>query len=110
MARSRRPLGREAGPASAGSGAQIDARRSAAPGPRAVDRRGSMVPGPPRGGGVGCEGTTLKAAPLHQERISTMEHQRLGTTGLVVSRICLGCMSYGDPDASLPGQPYWKWA
>ncbi len=41
-----------------------------------------------------------------------MEYQRLGTTGLVVSRICLGCMSYGDPDASLPGQaiPGWKWA
>jgi aryl-alcohol dehydrogenase-like predicted oxidoreductase len=40
-----------------------------------------------------------------------MEYQRLGNTGLVVSRICLGCMSYGDPDASLPGQPMgWKWA
>jgi aryl-alcohol dehydrogenase-like predicted oxidoreductase len=39
-----------------------------------------------------------------------MEYQRLGATGLVVSRICLGCMSYGDPDASLPGQPSWKWA
>jgi aryl-alcohol dehydrogenase-like predicted oxidoreductase len=40
-----------------------------------------------------------------------MEYRRLGTTGLVVSRICLGCMSYGDPDASLPGQSLgWKWA
>ncbi len=41
-----------------------------------------------------------------------MEYQRLGTTGLFVSRICLGCMSYGDPDAALPGQshPGWKWA
>ncbi|MEO7056040.1 MAG: aldo/keto reductase [Caldimonas sp.] len=26
-----------------------------------------------------------------------MHHVRLGTTGLVVSRICLGCMSYGEP-------------
>jgi aryl-alcohol dehydrogenase-like predicted oxidoreductase len=26
-----------------------------------------------------------------------MEHTRLGTTGLKVSRICLGMMSYGDP-------------
>jgi 1-deoxyxylulose-5-phosphate synthase len=25
-----------------------------------------------------------------------MEHTRLGTSGLVISRICLGCMSYGD--------------
>jgi len=39
-----------------------------------------------------------------------MEYQRLGTTGLFVSRICLGCMSYGDPDATLPGQPQWRWA
>jgi 1-deoxyxylulose-5-phosphate synthase len=39
-----------------------------------------------------------------------MEYTRLGRTGLVVSRICLGCMSYGDPDATLPGQAQWKWA
>ncbi len=26
-----------------------------------------------------------------------MHHVRLGSTGLVVSRICLGCMSYGEP-------------
>jgi aryl-alcohol dehydrogenase-like predicted oxidoreductase len=40
-----------------------------------------------------------------------MKYQRLGTTGLKVSRICLGCMSYGDPDASLPGEAMgWKWA
>jgi 1-deoxyxylulose-5-phosphate synthase len=40
-----------------------------------------------------------------------MEYERLGTTGLVVSRICLGCMSYGDPDATLANQPLgWKWA
>ncbi|PWI43538.1 aldo/keto reductase [Streptomyces sp. ICBB 8177] len=26
-----------------------------------------------------------------------MEYAKLGTTGLDVSRICLGCMSYGDP-------------
>jgi aryl-alcohol dehydrogenase (NADP+) len=26
-----------------------------------------------------------------------MEYTRLGRTGLTVSRICLGCMSYGDP-------------
>jgi aryl-alcohol dehydrogenase-like predicted oxidoreductase len=40
-----------------------------------------------------------------------MEHGRLGNTGLVVSRICLGCMSYGDPEASLPRErPRWEWA
>jgi aryl-alcohol dehydrogenase-like predicted oxidoreductase len=40
-----------------------------------------------------------------------MEYQRLGDTGLTVSRICLGCMSYGDPDARLPGEPMrWEWA
>jgi 1-deoxyxylulose-5-phosphate synthase len=26
-----------------------------------------------------------------------MEYTRLGRTGLTVSRICLGCMSYGTP-------------
>jgi aryl-alcohol dehydrogenase-like predicted oxidoreductase len=26
-----------------------------------------------------------------------MEYVRLGATGLQVSRICLGCMSYGEP-------------
>jgi aryl-alcohol dehydrogenase-like predicted oxidoreductase len=40
-----------------------------------------------------------------------MEYQRLGNTGLTVSRICLGCMSYGDPDATLPGATLgWVWA
>ena len=40
-----------------------------------------------------------------------MEYRRLGNTGLVVSRICLGCMSYGDPDAKIPGLDLgWKWA
>ncbi len=39
-----------------------------------------------------------------------MEYRRLGNTGLTVSRICLGCMSYGDPAAALPGQPgRWEW-
>jgi aryl-alcohol dehydrogenase-like predicted oxidoreductase len=26
-----------------------------------------------------------------------MEYTRLGKTGLKVSRLCLGCMTYGDP-------------
>ena len=28
-----------------------------------------------------------------------MKYARLGNTGLEVSRICLGCMSFGDPHA-----------
>ncbi|WP_433664061.1 aldo/keto reductase [Nocardia sp. CA-128927] len=31
-----------------------------------------------------------------------MEYIRLGTSGLTVSRICLGMMSYGNPDS-------WAW-
>jgi 1-deoxyxylulose-5-phosphate synthase len=40
-----------------------------------------------------------------------MEYARLGATGLKVSRICLGCMSYGDPDRTSPdGSRRWPWA
>jgi aryl-alcohol dehydrogenase-like predicted oxidoreductase len=40
-----------------------------------------------------------------------MEYTRLGDTGLSVSRICLGCMSYGDPAATVPGEAMrWEWA
>jgi len=40
-----------------------------------------------------------------------MEYRRLGNTGLTVSRICLGCMSYGDPSATVKGSPMkWEWA
>ncbi len=39
-----------------------------------------------------------------------MEYRRLGDTGLTVSRICLGCMSYGDPTRTLLGEaPRWPW-
>ena len=27
-----------------------------------------------------------------------MKYTKLGLTGLDVSRLCLGCMSYGEPD------------
>ncbi len=33
-----------------------------------------------------------------------MEYIRLGTTGMKVSRLCLGCMSYGGPNER------WPWA
>jgi len=40
-----------------------------------------------------------------------MDYRRLGNTGLTVSRICLGCMSYGDPAATLPNEAMrWEWA
>ena len=40
-----------------------------------------------------------------------MEYRRLGNTGLTVSRICLGCMSYGDPAATITGSNLrWEWA
>ncbi len=40
-----------------------------------------------------------------------MDYARLGSTGLKVSRICLGCMSYGDPDKTAPdGARRWPWA
>src|SRR5689334_17142142 len=36
--------------------------------------------------------------PVWAPRRSYMEYAKLGRTGLEVSRICLGCMSYGVPD------------
>jgi 1-deoxyxylulose-5-phosphate synthase len=46
--------------------------------------------------------TTLKAG-------ETMEYVKLGRTGLKVSRICLGCMTYGSPATGkpLPGRQAW---
>src|SRR6476646_4181049 len=38
----------------------------------------------------------ISRPPFGQGR-STMEYTRLGNTGLKVSRLALGCMSYGDP-------------
>src|SRR3954468_24724239 len=40
-------------------------------------------------GDVGCD-----HRPSAEE---SMEYTRLGSSGLQVSRICLGCMSYGEP-------------
>ncbi len=35
-----------------------------------------------------------------------MEYVKLGNTGLQVSRLCLGCMSFGDAEA---GGSFWSW-
>ena len=39
--------------------------------------------------------------------MARMDHVTLGRTGLQVSRICLGCMSYGQ--AKTPGVMQWAW-
>jgi len=38
-----------------------------------------------------------------------MDYVKLGNTGLKVSRICLGCMTYGSPATGklLPGRQPW---
>jgi aryl-alcohol dehydrogenase-like predicted oxidoreductase len=37
------------------------------------------------------------SSPARTEETPTMQYRRLGNTGLKVSRLALGCMSYGDP-------------
>jgi aryl-alcohol dehydrogenase-like predicted oxidoreductase len=44
------------------------------------------------GEGSLTERRSITSAPL------LMEYTRLGNTGMKVSRICLGCMTYGEPD------------
>ncbi len=39
-----------------------------------------------------------------------MDHVCLGTTGLQVSRICLGCMSYGEPSRGAHGRFQLTWS
>ena len=44
-----------------------------------------------------------------KEKIN-MEYVRLGKTGMSVSRVCLGCMSYGKPKVTpWPGMLNWQW-
>jgi len=43
-----------------------------------------------------ARGLTL-VRPVNWGYLSRMKYTRLGQTGLTVSRLCLGCMSYGDP-------------
>jgi len=57
--------------------------------------------------GIGAGGHAVRTYLVE----ATMEYRRLGNTGLTVSRICLGCMSYGDPAATVAGSPLrWEWA
>jgi aryl-alcohol dehydrogenase-like predicted oxidoreductase len=50
-------------------------------------------------GGISWKSSSRAAAQVATVfRENRMEYVRLGKTGLKVSRICLGCMSYGAPD------------
>ena len=79
----------------------------------------------PEGGaelGAGCAarpGVRGTPARADSEGDHEMEYTRLGNTGLKVSRIGLGCMSYGDPTTARrstvgpdrrPAQPFFKQA
>ena len=106
-----RPAGRR--PGQARRGAADDRGRGAAAAPlhrrrrrdrhgRAADRRAA--------GSRSTPSATLHLARLRPRRIGRrlMEHTRLGNTGLKVSRLALGCMSYGDP--TTPGAHEWSLA
>src|SRR5258708_19735402 len=58
-----------------------------------------------------CKDRAARPVPDRPKEETTMDYARLGTTGLKVSRICLGCMTYGDPDRPAPdGSRRWPWA
>ena len=60
----------------------------------------------PQPGTAGAEQTPLLPPDFAREiKDTTMQYTRLGTTGLRISRLALGCMSYGDPAA--PGAHPW---
>src|SRR5262245_66413184 len=40
----------------------------------------------------------IRELPRRVDRVDRMDYVRLGATGLKVSRVCLGMMSYGHPD------------
>lgn len=43
-------------------------------------------------------------SPAKPQKGMGMEYAKLGSTGMDVSRICMGCMGFGD---KLPGQDWW---
>ncbi len=48
--------------------------------------------------GAGSRADRWQIRQTTDGRAAAMEYVRLGNTGLEVSRICLGCMSYGEPE------------
>jgi aryl-alcohol dehydrogenase-like predicted oxidoreductase len=46
----------------------------------------------------------VRRSPLRSRKATRMDYVKLGSTGLDVSRICLGCMSFGEPQRG--GHPW----
>jgi aryl-alcohol dehydrogenase-like predicted oxidoreductase len=52
----------------------------------------------------------LRSIELEWKKEIAMNYVNLGNTGLQVSRLCLGCMSYGKPKVNAwPGMLSWPW-
>src|SRR4029079_139851 len=74
-------------------------RAAARPPRRSARQRRAQpdVPGPDMSARVWR--SRLRRRPWSADGVADVEYVRLGNTGLKVSRLALGCMSYGDPTA-----------
>lgn len=63
--------------------------------------REAVVRGESHAVDLGVEAGALDLAAFGSEEADAMEYARLGRTGLRVSRVGLGCMSYGKAEAGL---------
>src|SRR5579864_154260 len=64
-------------------------------------REGRLLPGRAAGPSPSSHPDLRSPSPFHSSRIAPMKYRMLGRTGLFVSEICLGTMTFG-------GRGFWQ--